>query len=126
LSPPQVIAIVDDDASICEAIQALLRASGFVTEAFPSAEDFLQSTRLHETACLIADLQLRGMSGLELQARLRSLRPTIPTIVITAFPFDGRRALEAGALCVLDKPVAKEDLLFCINSALQQRHARRH
>jgi FixJ family two-component response regulator len=121
LSQSPLIAIVDDDASICEAIQALLRASGFLTEAFSSAEDFLQSTRLHEMACLVTDLQLRGMSGLQLQRQLGQQNSTIPIIVITAFPSEGLRAMAAGALCVLDKPVSKEDLLACIGSALQRR-----
>ena len=119
LSQSPLVAIVDDDASIREAIQGLLKASGYVTEAFPSAKGFLASGRLNEVACLITDLQMDGMSGLQLQRQLGASGFTAPIIVITGFPEDGRRALAAGALCVLDKPFIKDELLACIRFALR-------
>jgi FixJ family two-component response regulator len=117
-----LIAIVDDDASVCEAIQGFVEASGFAAEAFSSAEEFLQSELLNETACLITDVQLPGMSGFQLQNQLSVPGSRIPIIVITAFPGDDRRALAAGAICLLRKPVVKEDLLTCIRLALDRRH----
>jgi len=118
-----LIAIVDDDASVCEAIQGFVEASGFAAEAFSSAEEFLQSELLNETACLITDVQLPGMSGFQLQNQLSVPGSRIPIIVITAFPGDDRRALAAGAICLLRKPVVKEDLLTCIRLALDRRHS---
>ena len=123
MSITPLIAIVDDDASVCEAIQGLVEASGFAAEAFSSAEEFLQSERLNDTACLITDVQLPGMSGLQLQNHLGVSGSHIPIIVITAFPGDDRQALAAGAICFLRKPVVKEDLLTCIHLALDQRHS---
>jgi FixJ family two-component response regulator len=119
LSQSSLIAIVDDDEAIREATQGLLRAVGYAAEAFPSAEDFLASGRLNELACLITDIQLGGMSGLQLQRQLGSLGVTAPIIVMTAFPDEGRRALAAGALCVLDKPFIKDELLTHIRLALR-------
>ena len=119
MSQTPLIAIVDDDASVCEAIQGLLTAFGFTAEAFSSAEAFLQSERLADTACLITDLQLGGMSGLQLQDHLSASGSRIPIIVITAFPGDGRRALASGAVGFLSKPVITEDLLTCIRLALK-------
>src|SRR5712692_9224710 len=123
VSQTPLIAIIDDDASVREALQGLLQAVGFTTEAFSSAEEFLQSERLDDTACLITDIQLRGMSGLQLQNHLSVSGSRIPIIVITAFPGDDRRALAAGAICFLRKPVFKEDLLSCIRLALDRRHS---
>jgi FixJ family two-component response regulator len=99
-------------------------ASGFTAEAFLSAEEFLQFGRLEETSCLITDVQLGGMSGLQLQSRLAESDSGIPIIFITAFPDERirERALSAGAVCFLSKPVPKEDLLTCIRSALQRRN----
>jgi FixJ family two-component response regulator len=119
LSQPPLIAIVDDDTSIREALQGLLTASGYATESFPSAESFLGFERLNEVACLITDIQLTGMSGLRLLRQLGVSGFTVPIIVITGFPDDGQRALAEGALCVLDKPFIKDELLSCIRLALQ-------
>ncbi len=119
LSQSSLIAIVDDDEAIREATQGLLKAVGYATEAFPSAEDFLASPRLNEVECLITDIQLGGMSGLQLQRQLGLSGFRAPIIVMTAFPEDGRRALAAGALCVLAKPFVKDDLLSHIRLALQ-------
>ena len=119
-----IIACVDDDQLARDALLGLLRAVGFDPNVFSSAEEFLQSDRLNETSCLISDIQLRGMSGLELQSRLTALGYSLPVIVITAFPDDRvrERALSAGAIGFLDKPFSTEDLLTCISSALNRRH----
>ena len=123
MSQEPLIAIVDDDAAVCEAVQGLVEALGFAAAAFSSAEEFLQSERLNDTACLITDVQLPGMSGLQLQNHLSVSGSRIPIIVITAFPGDDRRALAAGAICFLRKPVIKEDLLTCIRLALDRWHS---
>ena len=120
MSQTPLIAIVEDDASVCEALQGLLEAFGFAAEVFSSAEEFLRSERLNDTACLITDVRLPGMSGLQLQDHLSVSGSCIPIIVITAFPGDDRRALAAGAICFLRKPVIKEDLLTCIRLALDR------
>jgi FixJ family two-component response regulator len=115
-----LIACVDDDQAVCEAILGLLKVLGFIADAFSSAEEFLQSGRLDETSCLITDVQLGGMSGLQLQNRLAGLGYRIPVIVITAFPDEHVRdqALNAGAVSFLSKPVTKADLVRSIRSAL--------
>jgi FixJ family two-component response regulator len=120
VSQEPLIAIVDDDAAVCEAVQGLVEALGFAAAAFSSAEEFLQSERLNDTACLITDVQMPGMSGLQLQNHLSVSGSRIPVIVITAFPDDDRRALAAGAICFLRKPVIKDDLLRCIRLALDR------
>jgi FixJ family two-component response regulator len=121
LSQSSLIAIVDDDEAVRDATQGLLKAVGYTAEAFASAEDFLASGRLNEVACVITDIQLGGMSGLQLQRQLGSLGIAAPIIVMTAFPEEGRRAQAAGALCVLDKPFIKDELLTHIRLALRTR-----
>jgi FixJ family two-component response regulator len=120
MSEIPLIACIDDDPSVCEAIDGLLTASGLTAETFSSAEEFLKFGRLEDTSCLITDVQLGGISGLELQSRLLESGQAIPTIFMTAFP-DERirdRALAAGAACFLSKPITKEGLLTCIRAAL--------
>jgi FixJ family two-component response regulator len=119
-----LIACVDDDVSAREALEGFLKAVGFTPGVFSSAEEFLQSDRLDEMSCLITDVHLRGMSGLELQSRLAASGYAIPVIVITAFADDRvrERALSAGAVCFLNKPFKGEDLLGGIRSALDRRH----
>jgi FixJ family two-component response regulator len=120
-----LISIVDDDEAVREATKGLMRALGFVAEAFGSAEDFLKFERLQGTACLIADVQMPQMTGLELHRRLVAAGVSIPTILITAYPDDGvrARALKAGVICYLTKPFNKDDLLGCIHSALDRGQA---
>ena len=118
MSQTPVIAIVEDDISVREAMRGLLKAVGYATEGFASAEEFLRSKWRDDAACLITDLHLGGMSGLELQKRLTVLGSRLPVIVISAFSDEGERALTAGAICFLGKPVAKGDLLRCILAAL--------
>ena len=120
-----LIVCVEDVESVREAIKGLLVALGFNAEVFSSAEEFLQSNLLGDTSCLITDVKLGGMSGIELQNRLAASSYPIPVIVITAFPDDRTRtqALSAGAVGVLSKPISKEELLTCINSALKGRES---
>jgi FixJ family two-component response regulator len=118
----RLIVCVEDDEPVREAIKGLLVALGFTAEVFPSAEEFLLSGRLGDTSCLITDVKLGGMSGLELQNRLTASGYRIPVIVITAFSDDRTRAqaLSAGAVCFLSKPITKEELLTCIGLALKR------
>jgi FixJ family two-component response regulator len=120
VSEQPLIVCVDDDQAICEAMSALLKALGFAAETFLSAEALLHSGALDDIACLITDVQLGGMSGLQLQTRLIELGYRIPIIMITAFPDERirNRALSAGVVCFLSKPFLKADLLSCIHSAL--------
>ena len=115
-----VISIVDDDESVREAMTRLMRSLGYSAPAFASGESFLRSKRLRGTACLIADVQMPGMSGLELHNRLAASGKPIPTILITAYPDERVRAqaLNAGVLCYLAKPFNESELLACIHSAL--------
>ena len=115
-----LISIVDDDESVREATKGLMKSLGFAAEVFPSAEDFLASRHLRRTTCLIADVNMPGMTGLELHCRLKASGKTIPTILITAYPDDGvrARAVTDGVICYLSKPFDEDDLLACISSAL--------
>jgi FixJ family two-component response regulator len=121
VSQTSLVACVDDDASVCEAIVGFLEALGFAVMAFPSAEDLLQFDRLGQVSCVITDVKLGGMSGLQLQDRLAASGHRTPTIVVTALSDERVRAqaLSAGAVCFLSKPVSKEDLLAGIRSALR-------
>jgi FixJ family two-component response regulator len=118
--PPRRISIVDDDASIREALKSLMRSVRFNVEAFASAEEFLASDRLHDTACLILDVTLPGMSGFELQNRLNNERRAIPIVFITAHADEAarQRALRGGAIDLLSKPVRSEPLFKAIQSAI--------
>lgn len=117
-----LISIVDDDEAVREATKGLMRALGFQAETFGSAEDFLNFDRLQSTACLIADVQMPQMSGLELYWHLVASGVSIPTILITAYPNDSvrARALKAGVIGYLTKPFNKDDLLDFIHSALDR------
>jgi FixJ family two-component response regulator len=115
-----LVAIVDDDESLRSALEGLMKAVGLPARAFSSAEDFLRSGQQHQTACLIADIRMPGMSGLELQATLNSQKCRIPTIFITAHG-DAEmrmRALRAGAVEFLAKPFSDDVLLENIKAAL--------
>jgi FixJ family two-component response regulator len=115
-----LVAIVDDDESIRRATHSLLRAAGFATAAFSDAESFLSSATRASTACLVADMRMPGMSGLELYHALVASGEGVPTVLITAYPEDitRSRAREAGISCLLGKPFAAEELLECIHAAL--------
>jgi FixJ family two-component response regulator len=120
-----VISVVDDDNSAREGTVDLIKAMGFVAEAFPCAKDFLNSKRLHSTSCLIADVRMPGMTGFELHNHLVGSGKIIPTILITAFPNDKdqARAQRTGVFRYLSKPFNEDDLLECIRSALEHRQA---
>jgi FixJ family two-component response regulator len=117
-----IISVVDDDASVRTATARLLRSLGFSAHAFASAQEFLSSPRLRETSCLIADVEMPGMSGLELQAYLIAHGHRTPMIFITAFPEDRirERAMKAGAVEFLSKPFDEPRLLECVERALQR------
>jgi FixJ family two-component response regulator len=121
-----VISIVDDDPSVREGTMDLLKSMGFIAETFPRADDFLQSDRHTSTSCLIADVQLPGMTGLELYDHLVGSGKFVPTILITAFPDDKdrARALRSGVSSYLAKPFNENELLVCIMSALECRQGR--
>jgi FixJ family two-component response regulator len=120
MSAIPLIAVVDDDAAIREAVQSLLRSVGLGAEGFASAQDFLQSAHLPETACLIVDVRMPRMSGLELQQQLTTAYCLIPIIFITAHgdAATRARALSAGAVDFLDKPFSEEGLLRAVQAAL--------
>jgi FixJ family two-component response regulator len=115
-----MITVVDDDAAIREAVQSLLRSVGLRAEGFTSAQDFLQSGQLPDTACLIVDVRMPGMSGLELQQRLTTAYCPPPILFITAHgdAATRARALSAGAVAFLDKPFSDEGLLRAVQAAL--------
>jgi FixJ family two-component response regulator len=118
-SPP-VIAIVDDDSSVRVATDNLLRSLGYAVYTFASAKEFLQSAHFNDTACVIADLQMPAISGVELQALLLTQGNHVPFIFITAFPEETIRAqvLKAGAICILTKPFDRATLIKCLDTAL--------
>ena len=120
-----LISIVDDDASVREATEALVRSLGLPAATFASAEEFLNSDRLRDTACLITDVQMPGMSGLELQRRLGAEGHRFPVIVLTASPEAKvrARALAAGAFGFLGKPFSDDTLIACLDGALAARWA---
>jgi FixJ family two-component response regulator len=123
-----VISIVDDDASVREAMFGLVRSLGFDAATFSSAEDFLQSDQLESTLCLITDVQMPGLSGVELQNHLISRGSPIPIIFVTAFPEERieARVRQAGAIGFLSKPFDDETLIECLDRALKGRGRLRH
>ena len=117
---PPVISIVDDDESVRTAMKDMVESFGYAVVAFASGAEFLRSDRLRDSACLIADVRMPRMNGLELQQRLIMSSNFIPIIFLTAFP-DKRarnRAIKAGAIAFLSKPCSRSDLLAHIHSAL--------
>src|SRR5271163_689671 len=117
-----LVVIVDDDDSMRSALQGLLKAAGLPAQAFASGEEFLQSGQQHQAACLIADIRMPGMSGLELQAKLNAEHCRIPTIFITAHGDEKMRmqALRAGAVEFMAKPFDDEVLLDSVRAALER------
>src|ERR1700722_4842124 len=120
-SNTKLVAIVDDDDLMRSALQGMLKSVGLPSQAFVSAEEFLKSGQQRHTACLIADIRMPGMSGLELQARLNAERCLIPTIFITAHGDTKMRmqAMRAGAVEFLAKPFDDEVLLESVRAALE-------
>ena len=123
MSNSPLISVVDDDDSVRESLRRLIRSVGFAVQAFSSAEQFLNSDQLRQTRCLILDVKLPGMDGLELQRQLISNRYEIPVIFITAHGDEAARirALRNGALEYLFKPFSEEALLDAIHMSLSAR-----
>jgi FixJ family two-component response regulator len=117
-----MVSIIDDDASVRAATNNLLRSFGYTVYTFVSAEEFLRSAHFNETSCVIADVQMPGMSGIDLQARLLTQGHRVPFIFITAFPEETirARALKAGAICFLAKPFDSLTLIECLDTALEK------
>ena len=120
-----LISIVDDDESVRRTTTLLIESFGFRAAAFESAETFLRSGHLHDTSCLVVDVQMPGIDGLQLQSQLAAAGCRIPIIFITAYDDkeSRRRAMQAGAVAFLGKPFSDEQLLETIHSAL--RHEKR-
>ena len=122
LSKTGVIAIVDDDEPLREALGSVMKAAGFLTNTFASAEEFLDSANLETTACLILDVRLAGMSGVELQKRLAEANSELPIVFVTAHGDASLRDLvmKAGAAGFLNKPVRSDALLKEVYAALER------
>jgi FixJ family two-component response regulator len=118
-----LISIVDDDQPFRDSMRKLIMLLGYTVEAFPSAADFLASPLLPETACLVADVHMPGMTGVELHRHLIDAGYAIPTILVTAYPDEvvRDRALKEGVVCYLSKPTDDDDLERCLRSVLDPR-----
>src|SRR5262245_21987034 len=116
----QLVSVVEDDRFFRDSMGRLMRSMGYAVEAFPSAADFLASPRLAETACLIADVHMPAMTGIELYRHLIDAGHAIPTIIVTPYPNDAdrARALGDGVFCYLRKPVDEQRLTQCLRAAL--------
>jgi len=119
---PPVLSVIDDDASVRAATNNLLSSRGYIVRTFASAGDFLQSDRLQDSSCVVADVQMPAMSGLDLLTHMRTQGNKTPFIFITAFPDESvrARALKAGAIGFLAKPFAGPRLIDCIETALNR------
>jgi FixJ family two-component response regulator len=122
MSGKSLIAIVDDDAAMRIGLSSLLRSAGYAVAPFDSAEDFLAKLSTSVPECLITDVQMPGIGGLELQTMLKQKHPALAVVMMTAFPepLVRERALAAGAICFLTKPFDAEELLGCVRRALGQ------
>jgi FixJ family two-component response regulator len=117
-----MISVVDDDAFVREATDNLLSSEGYLVHTFASAEEFLQSSQLHGYACVVSDVQMPGMSGVDLLTHMRAQGHNTPFIFITAFPEDSarNRARKAGAVGFLAKPFAGPDLIRYVEVAIRR------
>jgi len=118
-----IASIIDDDESVRIATSSLVRSLGWDVRLYASAEDFLATGQIADVACVISDVQMPGMSGLQLQRRLIDDGITLPVIFISAFASDAvrRQALDDGALCVLSKPVDGAAILRCLETLQAER-----
>jgi FixJ family two-component response regulator len=116
-----VISIVDDDDAVRSGIECLLKSLDYTVHTFASAEEFLKSSQLHQTSCVISDVRMPGLSGIDLQALLHAEGHHIPVIFITAHPDEHtrERAMRAGAVCFMNKPMSEADLIHCLDRALK-------
>jgi FixJ family two-component response regulator len=119
------ISIVDDDQSFRDSMRRLLRSLNYAVAVFPSAAEFLASPELAATACLVADIQMPAMTGVELYEHLIETGHAIPTILVTGYPNDGvrQRMLTLGVECYLPKPLEEAVLIDCLRSAVSRRKA---
>jgi FixJ family two-component response regulator len=126
-SPKPVVVVVDDDPRVRESLESLIESSGLTARVFSHAEDFLRGGHLAATNCLITDVRMPGMDGLELQRRVRLVRPELPIIFITAHHDDQveRRALAEGAAFFIRKPFDAGDLLRATRTALSKSSTKR-
>ena len=117
-----LIAIVDDDQSIRDTTKDLLESAGFSAAAFARAASLLKSRRLSQVSCLIADMRMPKMTGLELHRHLVASNRAIPTILITAYPDDRAQAqaIKAKVVCYLVKPFVADELIACVHCAMQR------
>jgi FixJ family two-component response regulator len=116
-----LVSVVDDDQHFRESMGRLMRSLGYAVEVFPSGTDLLASPRLVETSCLIADVNMPAMTGLELYRHLIDAGYSIPTMLVTAYPNDAdrARAKKDGVICYLRKPVDEQHLIRCLRAALE-------
>ena len=116
-----LVSVVEDDRYFRDSMKRLMTSLGYNVEAFSSAANFLASPRLIETTCLVADIHMPAMTGIELYKHLIEAGYTIPTILVTAYPDDGERAraLNDGVVCYLRKPVDEQHLIRCLRAALE-------
>ena len=116
-----LVSIVDDNQPFRESLRKLVMLFGYTVESFPSAAEFLASRLVPETDCLVTDVHMPGMTGVELHRHLRDTGHAIPTILVTAYPDEvvRDRALKDGVVCYLSKPLDDDDLERCLRSALQ-------
>lgn len=123
-----MIAVVDDDQSFRDSMRRLLRSLGYAGAVFASGREFLGSNELAATVCLIADVQMPGMTGIELFTHLANSGRPIPTILVTAYPDDAaqKRALQLGVQCYLPKPFEGAELIGCLRCALARSPAPPH
>jgi FixJ family two-component response regulator len=122
LSNPPVISIIEDDGSVRAATRNLVRSLGYAVHTFASAEEFLQSPQLNDTSCVIADVQLPTMSGIDLHAHLLARGYRVPFIFMTAFSMESARARapKEGAAAFLTKPFSGDALVKCLGAALER------
>jgi FixJ family two-component response regulator len=120
-----VISVVDDDQSFRDSMRRLLKSMGYAVAVFPSAAEFLASPNFTDTACLVADVQMPVMTGVDLYGYLIETGRAIPTILITAYPdaVVQERMLRLGVVCYLHKPLEEAALISCLRSAVTQRKA---
>ena len=125
MSKPARISIIDDDDSVREAVENLIRSLGYDTETFASAEDYLNRGSVSETQCLMTDVHMPGMTGIELQKRLIHAGHRIPVIFMSGFSEEAVRAeaMQNGAIGFLSKPIRVEDLFLCLRTVFGRRPA---
>jgi FixJ family two-component response regulator len=127
LSEQSLISVVDDDQSFRDSMRRLLKSLGYPVAMFPSAGEFLASPKLAATACLVADVHMPAMTGVELYSHLIKTGHAIPTILVTAYPDDNvrKRMLSMGVECYLPKPLEEAELIGCLRSACARGNAPR-